>query len=77
MIRLLLKPVLARIIQHVAFWSLAYYILVHVFASSSEIQSTDFIYTAVFLLTIAIVVYFNLVLLIPGFLNRGRYLSYG
>ena len=71
------KKIPVRIIQHAVFWSLSYYILIHVFASSSEIQPTDHIYTAVFLFTIAIGVYVNLVLLIPFFLNRGMYFSYG
>ena len=67
----------ARLILHLAFWGLSYYILVHVFASSSEIQPTDHIYTAVFLLIIAIGVYINLYLLIPLFLNKRKYLLYG
>ena len=71
------KPILARLIHHLAFWGLSYYILVHVFASSSEIQPTDQIYTAVFLLIIAIGVYINLYLLIPIFLNTGKYFLYG
>jgi len=71
------KSLLLRIIQHMAFWGLAYYILVHVFASSSEIQPTDYIYTSVFLLTIAIGVYINLYLLIPLLLNKGKNLTYG
>ena len=71
------KSLLLRIIQHLAFWGLAYYILVHVFASSSEIQPTDQIYTAIFLFTISIGVYFNLYILIPLFLNKGKYLLYG
>jgi sensor histidine kinase YesM len=67
----------ARLVHHLIFWSLSYYILVHVFASSSEIQQADHIYTAVFLLIIAIGVYINFYLLIPLFLNKGKYLMYG
>ena len=74
---LLFRSLLIRIIQHLAFWGLSFYILVHVFASSSEIQSTDYIYTSVFLLTIAIGVYLNLYLLIPLLLNKGKYFAYG
>jgi sensor histidine kinase YesM len=65
------------LLQHLAFWGFSYYILVHVFASSSESQPADHIYTAVFLLTIAIGVYINLYLLIPLFLNKGKYFFYG
>jgi len=67
----------ARILQHIAFWGLSYYILVHVFASSSEIQTTDYIYTIIFLITLAIGVYTNLYLLIPLFLNKRKYLIFG
>jgi len=76
-VRSLYDSVPARVIQHLAFWGLSYYIMVHVFASSSEIQATDHIYSAIFLFTIAIGVYINLLLLIPVFLNRGRFISYG
>ena len=72
----LYKLSLFRIFQHLVFWGLSYYILVNVFASSSEIQPTDHIYTAVFLLTIAIGVYFNLYFLIPFILNKGKYFLY-
>jgi sensor histidine kinase YesM len=71
------RSVPARIAAHLSFWALSYYILVHVFASSSEIQSTDYIYTTVFLITIAAGVYINLFLLIPVFLNKGKFISYG
>ena len=71
---ILYKSLPARLILHLAFWGLSYYILVHVFASSSEIQPTDHIYTAVFVLIIAIGVYINLYLLIPLFLNKGKVL---
>ena len=70
----LLLSLPARIAQHLVFWGLAYYILVRVFASSSEIQVTDHLYTMVFVVTIATCVYLNLLLLIPFFLNRGKYL---
>jgi sensor histidine kinase YesM len=76
-VRLVYHSAAARVLQHLAFLGLSYYILVHVFASSSEIQSTDYIYTAVFLFTIAMGVYLNLYILIPFFLNKGRYLLYG
>jgi sensor histidine kinase YesM len=76
-IKVLNHPVPVRILQHLSFWGLSYYILVHVFASSSEIQPTDHLYTAIFLFTIAIGVYLNLFILIPVFLNREKFISYG
>jgi sensor histidine kinase YesM len=67
----------SRIVQHLAFWGLAYYILVHLFASSGEIQPADHIYTVIFLVTVAAGVYVNLLVLIPLLLNRGRFILYG
>ncbi len=69
----LLTALWARILHHLAFWSISYYILVHAFTSSAEIQPVDYIYTVVFLITMAIGVYLNLYLLIPLFLNTRRY----
>jgi len=76
-IHVLQRSIPARIVQHMAFWGLSYFILVHIFASSGEIQTTDHIYTIVFLFSIAIGVYINLTLLIPYFLNRQKYMLYG
>ena len=63
-------------IQHLAFWGLSYYVLIHVFASSSEIQPADHLYTGIFLLTLAVAVYLNLYLLIPHLLNRKKFIPY-
>jgi sensor histidine kinase YesM len=73
----LYRSALARVIQHLGFWGLSYYILVHIFASSSQVQPADHIYTAVFLVIIAIGTYFNLFILIPRFLVNGKYFAYG
>lgn len=74
--QLLFKSSVFRIILHAGFWGLSFYMLVHVFTSSSNIEPTDYIYTAVFLLTIAVGVYINLYLLIPLLLNKGKYFEY-
>lgn len=73
---LILRSLPSRILQHLAFWGLAYYILVHLFASSGEIQPADHIYTAIFLVTVAAGVYVNLAVLIPHLLNPGRFFLY-
>ena len=67
----------ARIALHLAFWGVSYYLLVHVFASSSAIQVADHIYTVLFIGTMAIGVYLNLYLYIPYLLNKRHYLFYG
>lgn len=75
--KLLIKVIRNRGIQHLLFWGFSYYILLHLFASSSEIQRIDFIYTGIFLGTLAIGVYINLLLLIPYLLSRRKYVLYG
>jgi two-component system, LytTR family, sensor kinase len=73
---LISKIIRNRWIQHLLFWGISYYVLLHVFASSSEILKIDLIYTAIFLITIAGGVYLNLLLLIPFFLSRRKYILY-
>ena len=70
------RSVPLRVLLHLVFWGLSWYILLHVFASSSEIQPTDRIYTCIFLFTILVGAYVNLYFLIPLFLNRRKYLLY-
>jgi hypothetical protein len=77
----MLKNVLAliagsRLFHHSLFWLLGYMVLLHMFSSSSEIQKIDFIYTGVFLFSLALPVYINLVLLMPYQLTIKKYLSY-
>jgi two-component sensor histidine kinase len=65
------------LLQHLAFWVLAYYILLHLFAGSDTLQTIDYIYTGIFLGTLFIPVSINLFLFIPRLLNTGRYSAYG
>lgn len=62
-----------RILQHTLFWSISLYLLMLHFQASSELSTTDFIYTGVFSIFIFTSVYFNLSFLIPRFFNKGRY----
>ena len=64
-------------LQHLLFWCVAYYFLLHFFASSSILLPIDYIYTAVFMATLACGVILNLFVLIPLFLARRKYLLYG
>jgi sensor histidine kinase YesM len=66
-----------RWLQHLLFWGVAWYLLLHLFASSSILMPIDYIYTSVFLVTIALSVAINLFILIPLFLARQHYLLYG
>lgn len=65
-----------KILQHILFWCLSYYYLLHLF-SAADIKSIDLIYTAVFHLPLMAGVYLNLYLLIPWLLSRKRYVLYG
>jgi len=72
----LLKAFGNKWVQHVGFWALSYYILFNHFASSSETGLIDHIYTAVFMISLLIISYINLLLLIPRFLQKGKYFRY-
>jgi len=73
----LIRILRQRWLQHLLFWAVAWYLLLHLFASSSTLMPIDYIYTSVFLATLALSVYINLFVLIPLFLARQRYFIYG
>jgi two-component sensor histidine kinase len=64
------------LLQHLAFWVLAYYILLNLFAGSDAKQTIDYIYTGIFICTLFIPVAINLFLFIPKLLNNGRFIAY-
>lgn len=66
-----------RIFQHILFWSLSFLILTNIFKVSAEIKRIDLIYTAIFHVPILLIVYLNLQLLFPVFLEKGKYFLYG
>ncbi len=66
-----------RIFQHILFWCLSLLILVNVLKVSAEIKEIDLIYAALFHVPIALIVYFNLRVLFPLFLEKGKYFLYG
>jgi sensor histidine kinase YesM len=65
-----------RILQHVLFWCLSFLILTNLLKVSVEIKQIDLIYTAIFHVPILLIVYLNLKLLFPVFLEKGKYLLY-
>jgi sensor histidine kinase YesM len=65
------------VLQHLAFWAPAYYVLLKVFAGSDILRPIDYIYTGIFLGSLFIPVALNLFVLIPRLLNPGRYTMYG
>jgi len=73
---LLKRKVVIQIAQHLAFWIIAFAIMLKLFTSSSEIMKVDYVYTFLFLITLSFGVYFNLQLLVPRFLQRALYYLY-
>lgn len=65
-----------RLLQHLIFWGVAYAILLNVFRINDDLGLVDYIYTAIFLITLIIAVYINLLLIIPYLLVRRNYLYF-
>ncbi|MCP3928464.1 MAG: histidine kinase [Bacteroidetes bacterium] len=65
-----------RILQHILFWVLSYFVLYRLFSYSQELNKADFIYTLLFHLGLVAGVYLNLLFLIPNLLSRKKYLAY-
>ncbi len=65
------------IFQHILFWCLSFLILMNILKVSAEIKRIDLIYTAIFHVPIILIVYLNLKVLFPLFLEKGKYFLYG
>lgn len=63
--------------QHVMFWCLSFLILINILKVSAEIKRIDLIYTAIFHVPVFLIVYLNLKVLFPLFLEKGKYFLYG
>lgn len=66
----------SRLVQHLLFWVLSFYVLLRLFAYEFPPQQVDYVYTFLFHLSLWLGVYLNLMLLIPNFLKKGKYLLY-
>ena len=60
------KPSL-RILQHILFWILSFYVFLNVFKVGNKPEKIDYVYTALFHISILPAVYINLSLLLPWF----------
>lgn len=67
----------SRVFQHILFWCLSFFVLLNILKVSSEVKQIDLIYTAIFHIPVALIVYLNLKVLIPKLLEKGRYIWYG
>ena len=65
-----------RILQHLLFWVISFFILVRFFNTSNQVEKIDVIYTLIFHVSLLTGVYINLILLIPHFLRKKKYLIY-
>lgn len=62
--------------QHPVFWVLSIYGIGSYFAISNTVKFIDFFYAGLFHIPLLFLVYVNLWLLIPEFLQKGRYVTY-
>lgn len=65
-----------RIILHVLFWAISFYILLQHFSISQQVTFVDYLFTALFHVSIICAVYINLYFLIPKFLDKQNYWKY-
>lgn len=64
-------------LQHSVFWVLSIYAIGDYFAISNFLKFIDFFYAVLFHIPLIFLVYVNLRLLIPKFLQKGRLMLYG
>ncbi len=73
---ILTRQAAAHWVQHLAFWSLSFLVLVNVLKVSSEVRQIDLVYTLIFHVPILLVVYFNHSILFPRLLAKNRFMVY-
>jgi sensor histidine kinase YesM len=66
----------SRVLQHLAFWVLSFFVFLHLFKTGTKAEKVDYIYTALFQISIVPAVYINLKLLLPRLANSQRWLLY-
>ncbi len=79
MLRKQIYPLLkSRVFQHLAFWLFAYVLLAGFFAKEygGTFLKLNMIYTGLFIWSIILIVYINLLLLIPRFLQKRKWWIY-
>lgn len=68
-------PIL-KMIQHLAFWVLSFFVFLNLFKTGSKPEKVDYVYTSLFQLSLLPAVYLNLKLLLPKLGNRKTILFY-
>lgn len=74
--RAFLKLAGNRVLQHLLFWTASFLFLVNFFSSSNSLEKIDYIYTALFHISLAVAVYLNIWFLMPRLLQKARYFVY-
>ncbi|MGB8192838.1 MAG: sensor histidine kinase [Chitinophagaceae bacterium] len=67
---------LFRLLQHLVFWVLSFFVFLYVFKTGIVAEKIDYVYTALFHLTLMPAVYLNLEWLLPRFAKRNTWLLY-
>ena len=67
---------LLRILQHLGFWVLSFLLFLQFFKTGSKPEKVDYVYTALFQLSLLPAVYINLEWLLPKWGNRKQILFY-
>ncbi len=65
-----------RILQHILFWILSFYVFLNVFKVGNKPEKIDYVYTALFHVSILPPVYINLSLLLPWFRRTNNWKVY-
>jgi sensor histidine kinase YesM len=68
--------IVLRVLQHLAFWGVAFIALLNIFTIGFDIKKIDYIYTTLFIGTIVWGIYINLFILIPKLLRGWLILLY-
>jgi sensor histidine kinase YesM len=68
-------PVL-RILQHLAFWVLSFFVFLYLFKTGAKPEKIDYVYTILFQLMLLPAIYLNIELLLPKLGHRKRILFY-
>lgn len=74
--KVIYKVVNSKWFQHPVFWVLSIYAIGDYFAISNLLKFIDFFYALLFHIPLFFLVYMNLAVLIPKFLQKGKYISY-
>ena len=65
-----------RIIQHILFWVLSFYVFLYLFKVGNKLGKIDYVYTGLFHISILPPVYINLFFLLPWLRKTNNWIAY-